>query len=677
MLRRVGVPSPRATTRVARVRSSDAVRSPARARGPPAGCRRSFASSILPDALRIRARASRPHRRPLETRAASDDVKTAGAPGGWFGDARPGRVDSGADASTSAPSVPRRHAAPGAAALGHPQPRAQVHLRVPHSPHPRGTLRRSHAHLPRPLLLRVGRRGARRVSRTTRRRAGGGRVLEKPRAVDSRGDGTGRAQRRRHRLPGVRSRAHLIHPRGISPLHHQRLSTPRRGGVRATRRGRDVGRRRARACGVAVTEAAGAGNQTLTLHTGTIAGDACCLAAAALRRVHRPSRRAYASRLDAAGAQRGEGGGDDGVCLAWVASERAWFGVVGDAPNGGAWGSVLWTTDGAGFAVLWGAVAYSAVGPGALANWLQTRGQAAVPAAEAQLVFATTPVFNAALSIAFLGERAGSDTLVGEPSYSPRPSCPPRSGRRRAVTREGTRTRSGESATRARVSIPQSRSGATRPRVVPHTASRARRHERHGGMPVHEHDRVRVRASRLIFPRLVLVVGSVVSGRRERRVSVATPEGRRVVWRARFSRLVSTRAPSPPLQPPRATRSRQPLGWRPPGRAARRERRRTRMRRGDLEGCPPRSGACRRSRRVLGRPARARRGWSRARRGRRALPRRVADRARRAREAAKRRARIGASRRLRVGAAVISPRSADASEAERSRSSSLCAMTFA
>ena len=197
------------------------------------------------------------------------------------------------------------------------------------------------------------------------------------------------------------------------------------------------------------------------------------------------------------------------------------------------------------------------------------------------------------------------------------------------MTREGMRTRSGESATRARVSIPQSRSGATRPRVVPHTASRARRHERHGGMPVHEHDRVRVRASRLIFPasRFGRRVGRL--GRRERRVFVATPEGRRVVWRARFSRLVSTRAPSPPLQPPRATRSRQPLGWRPPGRAARRERRRTRMRRGDLEGCPPRSGACRRSRRVLGRPARARRGWSRARRGRRALPRRVADRARR------------------------------------------------
>ena len=166
-------------------------------------------------------------------------------------------------------------------------------------------------------------------------------------------------------------------------------------------------------CGVAVTEAAGAGNQTLPLHTGTIAGDACCLAAAALYAAFTVRLGAYASRLDAAELSAAKAAAMTGVCLAWVASERAWFGVVGDAPNGGAWGSVLWTTDGAGFAVLWGAVAYSAVGPGALANWLQTRGQAAVPAAEAQLVFATTPVFNAALSIAFLGERAGSDTLVG------------------------------------------------------------------------------------------------------------------------------------------------------------------------------------------------------------------------------------------------------------------------
>jgi drug/metabolite transporter (DMT)-like permease len=61
---------------------------------------------------------------------------------------------------------------------------------------------------------------------------------------------------------------------------------------------------------------------------------------------------------------------------------------------------------------VWGAVAYSALAPGALANVLQTRGQSRVPAAEAQLIFATTPVFNAALA-AGLGETASAGTVVG------------------------------------------------------------------------------------------------------------------------------------------------------------------------------------------------------------------------------------------------------------------------
>ena len=42
-----------------------------------------------------------------------------------------------------------------------------------------------------------------------------------------------------------------------------------------------------------------------------------------------------------------------------------------------------------------------------------TMGQTAVPAAEAQVIFATTPVFNAAISVAFLGESVGQHTLLG------------------------------------------------------------------------------------------------------------------------------------------------------------------------------------------------------------------------------------------------------------------------
>ena len=100
-------------------------------------------------------------------------------------------------------------------------------------------------------------------------------------------------------------------------------------------------------------------------------------------------------------------------CGAWVLVDQVSYGagVGGDWPNGGPWGSVLWA---GGFSAgLWAAVVYSAVGPGALANLLQMKGQRTVPAAEAQVIFATTPVFNAVISVGFLGEAAGGQTLLG------------------------------------------------------------------------------------------------------------------------------------------------------------------------------------------------------------------------------------------------------------------------
>jgi drug/metabolite transporter (DMT)-like permease len=100
-------------------------------------------------------------------------------------------------------------------------------------------------------------------------------------------------------------------------------------------------------------------------------------------------------------------------CGAWVLVDQVTYGVGigGDWPNGGPWGSVLWA---GGFSAgVWAAVVYSAVGPGALANLLQMKGQRTVPAAEAQVIFATTPVFNAVISVGFLGEAAGGQTLLG------------------------------------------------------------------------------------------------------------------------------------------------------------------------------------------------------------------------------------------------------------------------
>ena len=64
-------------------------------------------------------------------------------------------------------------------------------------------------------------------------------------------------------------------------------------------------------------------------------------------------------------------------------------------------------------ACLWAAVVYSAVGPGAAANLLQMKGQRIVPAAEAQVIFATTPVFNAGISVAFLGGGCGGAHFAG------------------------------------------------------------------------------------------------------------------------------------------------------------------------------------------------------------------------------------------------------------------------
>ena len=417
MLRGVGVPSPRATPLVARVRSGDAVRSPARARGPPGGCRRSFASSIPPDALRIRARASRPRRRTLETRAASDEVKVAEPPAGAGSETlAPGRADSGADASTSAPSVPVARATlllvPLLWATYNPALRFIYESPTAPTPAELSAVRMLISLVPFSFVL-AG------VARDEARR--------RDPAAEPAGDPSGRnlalLTRAGMELGALNAAGTAFQAYGLELTSSTRagflLSTinvlvPLGAAASGQRVASSTWAAVALAlAGVAVTEAAGAGNRTLTLDTGANVGDACCLAAAALYAAFTVRLGAYASRLDAAELSAAKAAAMTGLCLAWVAAEQTWFGVVGDAPNGGAWGSVLWTSDGAGFAVLWGAVAYSAVGPGALANWLQTRGQAAVPAAEAQLIFATTPVFNAALSIAFLGESAGSNTLVG------------------------------------------------------------------------------------------------------------------------------------------------------------------------------------------------------------------------------------------------------------------------
>lgn len=59
------------------------------------------------------------------------------------------------------------------------------------------------------------------------------------------------------------------------------------------------------------------------------------------------------------------------------------------------------------------AVVYSAYVPGALANYVQLKGQASVSASDAQVIYATTPVFNALVSVLALGETLTTNTVVG------------------------------------------------------------------------------------------------------------------------------------------------------------------------------------------------------------------------------------------------------------------------
>lgn len=58
-------------------------------------------------------------------------------------------------------------------------------------------------------------------------------------------------------------------------------------------------------------------------------------------------------------------------------------------------------------------LAWAALGPGALAAVLQSRGQARVPAGRAQALFATVPLWSAALAGVALGERTGAAGWAG------------------------------------------------------------------------------------------------------------------------------------------------------------------------------------------------------------------------------------------------------------------------
>jgi drug/metabolite transporter (DMT)-like permease len=62
----------------------------------------------------------------------------------------------------------------------------------------------------------------------------------------------------------------------------------------------------------------------------------------------------------------------------------------------------------------WALIAWSAVGPGALSAFLHVKGQSLVGPTDAQVVFATVPLWSAVLAWALLpGESVGALTWVG------------------------------------------------------------------------------------------------------------------------------------------------------------------------------------------------------------------------------------------------------------------------
>merc|ERR1719161_236980 len=82
----------------------------------------------------------------------------------------------------------------------------------------------------------------------------------------------------------------------------------------------------------------------------------------------------------------------------------------------GMFSSGLWTTKGAtpaAVAEAWAALMWSALVPGTLAAVLQIFAQSHVSAAESQLVYATSPVFNTIISAVFLHEKLEPSVLGG------------------------------------------------------------------------------------------------------------------------------------------------------------------------------------------------------------------------------------------------------------------------
>jgi len=172
-------------------------------------------------------------------------------------------------------------------------------------------------------------------------------------------------------------------------------------------------------CGVALAGAAilaadsatgGAASEGAAASATAAAGDAFVLAAAVFYSITTVRLSQHAPRFEAATLAAGKSAALAAAATAFVLVAAAGApGGVGPGLAAAAGG----LADPRAHPTQAALLAWTAAGPGAAAALLQTRGQATVPPARAQTLFAAVPVFSAAFAAAFLGERLGPAGLVG------------------------------------------------------------------------------------------------------------------------------------------------------------------------------------------------------------------------------------------------------------------------
>ncbi|GAQ81397.1 hypothetical protein KFL_000790220 [Klebsormidium nitens] len=146
-------------------------------------------------------------------------------------------------------------------------------------------------------------------------------------------------------------------------------------------------------------------NESAGTAEGSVVGDAYLLASAFCYAMFTVRLGVHAQRLPALALTAAKMVVGVGLGLLWMGWDWGSSLALGGPPQPSweGWDSPL----------LWGVILYSSLFPGALASLIMAVGQRTVPAAEAQIVYSTTPLFNALLSFFLLHEVLGPKGWAG------------------------------------------------------------------------------------------------------------------------------------------------------------------------------------------------------------------------------------------------------------------------